>query len=40
MHRDIKPANILINPQTLTVKLTDFGFARNDPEKIPFFRKP
>lgn len=28
MHRDIKPNNVLIDPQTLTVKLADFGLAR------------
>lgn len=28
MHRDIKPENLLINTQTKTMKLCDFGFAR------------
>lgn len=28
IHRDIKPQNILIDPQTLTVKVADFGLAR------------
>ena len=28
IHRDIKPENLLINPQTATLKLCDFGFAR------------
>ncbi len=28
LHRDIKPANILIEPDTGTAKLTDFGLAR------------
>jgi predicted ATPase/signal transduction histidine kinase len=27
IHKDIKPSNIIINPQTKTVKLTDFGIA-------------
>lgn len=29
MHRDIKPENILINPETLKIKLIDFGFAKS-----------
>ena len=28
VHRDIKPANIMYEPQTKTVKVTDFGIAR------------
>ncbi len=28
IHRDIKPANVLINPETLDTKITDFGIAR------------
>lgn len=28
VHRDIKPANIMFDPQTETVKVTDFGVAR------------
>lgn len=28
VHRDIKPANIMVNPETLTPKLVDFGVAR------------
>lgn len=29
MHRDIKPENIMIDPNTLKVKLIDFGFAKS-----------
>jgi serine/threonine-protein kinase len=28
VHRDIKPANVMYEPQTDTVKVTDFGIAR------------
>ncbi len=28
IHRDIKPANVLINPEMLETKITDFGIAR------------
>lgn len=28
LHRDIKPSNILIEPNTLSIKLTDFGIAK------------
>jgi predicted Ser/Thr protein kinase len=28
VHRDIKPANILVDPETLTPKIVDFGVAR------------
>lgn len=28
VHRDIKPANIMYEPQTSTIKVTDFGIAR------------
>jgi len=28
IHRDIKPANVLIDPETMMVKLADFGLSR------------
>lgn len=28
IHRDLKPANILINKETLRLKITDFGLSR------------
>ncbi len=28
VHRDIKPENLLVNPETESLKLCDFGFAR------------
>lgn len=28
VHRDIKPENILVNPQTMGVKICDFGFSK------------
>jgi mitogen-activated protein kinase 1/3 len=31
MHRDIKPANILIDPESLDIKICDFGLSRSDP---------
>mmetsp|Transcript_15844 Transcript_15844/g.37795 ORF Transcript_15844/g.37795 Transcript_15844/m.37795 type:complete len:603 (-) Transcript_15844:517-2325(-) len=33
IHRDIKPENLLVDPSTLTLKLCDFGFARQMPLK-------
>jgi casein kinase II subunit alpha len=27
MHRDIKPFNVLINPETKSLKIADFGLA-------------
>ncbi len=27
LHRDIKPQNILINPETLEIRIIDFGLA-------------
>lgn len=37
MHRDVKKNNILVDPDTLEVRICDFGFARTDPEPIPNF---
>ena len=34
IHRDLKPANILIDPQTLQVKVCDFGLSRTLPESV------
>ena len=33
IHRDIKPENLLIDSETNTLKLCDFGFARTLPNK-------
>ncbi len=27
IHRDLKPSNIVINPETLSLKILDFGLA-------------
>ncbi|NJR39640.1 MAG: EAL domain-containing protein [Leptolyngbyaceae cyanobacterium CSU_1_4] len=34
IHKDIKPQNILINPDTLEVKLTDFSIASRLPKEV------
>jgi len=31
IHRDIKPENLLLNQSDMTLKICDFGFARNLP---------
>lgn len=33
IHKDIKPANVIVDPKTLTAKLTDFGIAIAVPEE-------
>ncbi|MDZ8189429.1 MAG: AAA family ATPase [Nostoc sp. ChiSLP02] len=40
IHKDIKPANILINPNTLEVKLIDFSIATLLPREIQFLTNP
>jgi serine/threonine protein kinase len=35
VHKDIKPANILINPETLQIKLIDFSIASQLPKEVP-----
>lgn len=47
MHRDIKPENVLINPESLQIKICDFGSAKSVDEgsNIPyvvsrFYRAP
>jgi serine/threonine protein kinase len=35
-HRDLKPENILINDQDFSIKLIDFGIAREIRSKPPF----
>ncbi|KAI9130701.1 PAS domain S-box protein [Acaryochloris sp. CCMEE 5410] len=40
LHKDIKPANILIHPQTLQVKLIDFGIASLLPKETQEIKNP
>ncbi|MGR3277695.1 AAA family ATPase [Acaryochloris marina NIES-2412] len=40
LHKDIKPANILIHPQTLQVKLIDFGIASHLPKETQEIKNP
>jgi len=40
IHKDIKPSNIIINPETQTVKLTDFNLATNLPFEYPASQNP
>ncbi|BDM81052.1 hypothetical protein AM10699_39190 [Acaryochloris marina MBIC10699] len=40
LHKDIKPANILIHPQTLQVKLIDFGIASLLPKETQELKNP
>lgn len=40
LHKDIKPANILIHPQTLQVKLIDFGIASRLPKETQTTKNP
>ncbi|WP_299403791.1 PAS domain S-box protein [Acaryochloris sp. IP29b_bin.148] len=40
LHKDIKPANILIHPQTLQIKLIDFGMASLLPKETQELKNP
>lgn len=40
LHKDLKPANILIHPQTLQVKLIDFGIASLLPKEAQEIKDP
>ncbi|ERT03709.1 AAA ATPase domain protein, partial [Lyngbya aestuarii BL J] len=40
IHKDIKPANILIQPETLQIKLIDFSISSQLPKEIPEIDNP
>ncbi|MBD2611206.1 MAG: AAA family ATPase [Nostoc sp. GBBB01] len=40
IHKDIKPANVLINPNTLEIKLIDFSIATLLPREVQFITNP
>ncbi len=40
IHKDIKPANIIINPQTLEIKLIDFSISSRLPKENPELLHP
>ncbi|MBD2440396.1 ATP-binding sensor histidine kinase [Nostoc sp. FACHB-110] len=40
IHKDIKPANILINPDTLEVRIIDFSIATLLPREIQYLKNP
>ncbi|MEG4866354.1 MULTISPECIES: ATP-binding sensor histidine kinase [unclassified Microcoleus] len=40
IHKDIKPANIIINPETMQVKLADFSIASRLNKETPHLKNP